>query len=761
MDGALFDHGTISYENFGKAHAFATVVLANADSSAELINGAYWMLYAANEALLIKNQADLNLLIAEWRPTFETDNALNGDGDTRWYDTSWGNFVTAFDNATFNTFDNTNVVTDLWVDLTVAAGGLEVKPTITKQQSAALIRAADTVATTRSLHVDERRGASAGVAWHAAEWDPPVNNCTGCSQWGGAALEWGALWDTTPGAVRLGHPPWNAADGLAAPLPNSWTAPADIASDGNAQWCASRRICVNGVHVIGGFDAAYAAFAGETGRYRDFGNYQASTTSNDDIVGAYFALEAMVTAIRGFSADNTGSAGAANFRTIINTYHNIIVDADNHRRQVVASPSTLAAVRNNPNQLGNGALSNLYSVIAAQTGIAWVDQGGGTTGNLVFAGDQFSIIRDLDTNAFVKAEAGNNASFDAGTQRRSVYNKGSRPDLRRYVAVDATVAAGGAQNVIIGASHLNGLFGGGTTTIDGTTRVSFSQLYLIANRIIENTADSLGGLYDFTYQNWAGNEVDLNDAAKRAQIFRIFRYTHENLPGGTLNLQTKRTLENAIEASYFYDDLMIPSFATELQRVVNARRAALPVVSQIFTRVDIADLVDQMAYFTAWSNLNAATGAYDAKLANYPHSVQQALDLMFEKADDPGAIEYIIALAYGMLTYPLGDDDIWDSAGELLVTERLRNGTRALAAYRALFLRDDDDAYRKGDVNGDGQITPADALEVLKFAVGLESHIDGNAAAFRAGSITSDSPTTACALEILKVAIGIESEYFA
>jgi hypothetical protein len=134
---------------------------------------------------------------------------------------------------------------------------------------------------------------------------------------------------------------------------------------------------------------------------------------------------------------------------------------------------------------------------------------------------------------------------------------------------------------------------------------------------------------------------------------------------------------------------------------------------------------------------------------------------MFEKADDPGAIEYIIALAYGMLTYPLGDDDIWDSAGELLVTERLRNGTRALAAYRALFLRDDDDAYRKGDVNGDGQITPADALEVLKFAVGLESHIDGNAAAFRAGSITSDSPTTACALEILKVAIGIESEYFA
>jgi hypothetical protein len=66
-------------------------------------------------------------------------------------------------------------------------------------------------------------------------------------------------------------------------------------------------------------------------------------------------------------------------------------------------------------------------------------------------------------------------------------------------------------------------------------------------------------------------------------------------------------------------------------------------------------------------------------------------------------------------------------------------------------------AYIKGDVNGDGKVNTFDALEVLKFAVGLENVIEGNPQALAAALVVSTgTPKMADALAIIKMAVGLE-----
>jgi hypothetical protein len=70
--------------------------------------------------------------------------------------------------------------------------------------------------------------------------------------------------------------------------------------------------------------------------------------------------------------------------------------------------------------------------------------------------------------------------------------------------------------------------------------------------------------------------------------------------------------------------------------------------------------------------------------------------------------------------------------------------------------------YSRGDVDGNGFIEIDDALEILKFVVGLESVIgDAPCKSRNAALIVSDTteaaPSTADALEILKYVAGLES----
>jgi hypothetical protein len=64
-----------------------------------------------------------------------------------------------------------------------------------------------------------------------------------------------------------------------------------------------------------------------------------------------------------------------------------------------------------------------------------------------------------------------------------------------------------------------------------------------------------------------------------------------------------------------------------------------------------------------------------------------------------------------------------------------------------------DDRYRLGDVNGDGRVTIADALEILKFLAKLDSNVTDNSFSLRSSLISEpfrSSPTITDALEVLR-----------
>lgn len=67
--------------------------------------------------------------------------------------------------------------------------------------------------------------------------------------------------------------------------------------------------------------------------------------------------------------------------------------------------------------------------------------------------------------------------------------------------------------------------------------------------------------------------------------------------------------------------------------------------------------------------------------------------------------------------------------------------------------------YIKGDIWGDGFVTTANALEILRYAVGLENDIARDSRAMAAADVNGDGRIdTEDALIVLRIAVGISLE---
>lgn len=713
----VFGYGTNSYEVFNRAYAHAETVIASSDSSAELFNAAYYMVKGAYDNLLKKTKPDLTALLAQHRALYNTNNELNGDGDTKYTDGSWAEFATAFDNAEYNTFDDSNTITDLWYALDHEFNTLSAKATITKTQMAALIRQADSVYLKRNLFTDERQGTSTVVLRTAGGG--------GGSQ---LPLTWGSLWDVANGIELLSY-----KKGLYLRVgDNDYT----------------------------GFDPAYTSLVLN---YETFSNYHSSSTSNEGIVGAYNNATVMVAAVNGFVGDNTGSASASNFQTAINNVQSKLVNLENYAAGSTASPSSLGIVSANP-RLGMGALSKLYDTLAITAD--WKDASGTTNGALIYAGTTFSIIYNSKTNAYIRHETGANGTFNTSAdEARFVVNKGTAPDLKKYVAVNVVGTVAPSDNKIE-AGELNIALPGNASYNNDVTTLTLSTLYIDAYAIIASPSADLDTTvstkFGSAYEDLDGTAVDLNAAAKRAQIFRIFKYTLDNINAGGRDLKTKAELQNLVNASYECDETMLASAAGLLSDVVTARKDALENLKKVYDRTQIADKDDQAEYYVSWDALNNAVNAFKDYMKNKPVSVAEVLALMADgaKTDAEATIALVQAVAYELIK--TDDGDVWDASAAIILTGRLdsRSGQATNPSYKAYVALKDSlgivSAYAKGDVNGDTHITTADAIEILKYIVDLDSVIKDNAKAFAAASITGDAPSSADALAILKHIAEIE-----
>ncbi len=98
VDGGIDNYGSISGENFQKAVDFANAVLDDADATADDATAAYLMVKAAKAALKQYTKEELQLLVAECKPKYETNNELNED-DAIYDEDDWTEFVEAYETA--------------------------------------------------------------------------------------------------------------------------------------------------------------------------------------------------------------------------------------------------------------------------------------------------------------------------------------------------------------------------------------------------------------------------------------------------------------------------------------------------------------------------------------------------------------------------------------------------------------------------------------------------------------------------------------
>ncbi len=98
VDGGVDNYGSVSGENFQRAVDFANAVIDDADATADDATAAYLMVKAAKEALKHHTKEELQMLLEECKPTYDTNNELNED-DAIYKEGDWSDFVDAYETA--------------------------------------------------------------------------------------------------------------------------------------------------------------------------------------------------------------------------------------------------------------------------------------------------------------------------------------------------------------------------------------------------------------------------------------------------------------------------------------------------------------------------------------------------------------------------------------------------------------------------------------------------------------------------------------
>jgi hypothetical protein len=751
LDNDLYEHGTKSFTRFNVAKELVEFTLGRDSTPAE-ITVAFILLEAARDGLYYKTKAELDALIAQVRPVYTRNNVFNDEGDAIYHTglrSGFAAFTEAYDTAYWSTEDECkNTITDLWDDLKDAFDALDAKQVVSRTEINTLGRRIDQAAATRNRFTDERRGSA---SFGGETFGTFHGNWAGPFWWvENTPLTWGTLW--------VGDGSGNLVTGA-----GSTHATNNLRSGG---WWQEWRP----------FNFSTTRFFAEAARFDGFG---VTSTTDDGIVGAFNMATNIVAMINSFAADNTGNASVRTIQGTISSAHNDIVKNENVK-DGPATGTSLSTARADGSR-GTGALAALYAQLSATAG-GWKNAGSAT--NMRAATRQFTVIFDRLDNAFISAAVGEAAVTDAATQNRRIFQADAVVDLTPYVRIDPRNAGGAAT---LGRSNLEKFDG----DVFATTPATLYEAYLAAHAV-----GVLGNSFSLNYTNLSGETRELAEADARALINRRLVYALRDAGFGD-RMVARQTLANLVESSFAIDDITVAFFrcwfagctgasaCTVCGRdggqtrlgVRGSRAVANEALKIVYSASDRADRVDQREYVAPFDTLNGAIGAFNSQFRMFPVAMNSGensvYDVIMSVADtnDDDVLELRSALALRILENHdhsshgrIFEGDIFTNAGGIDAAARIRategpwRGRLTHAAYVALFEATGGvGSYSKGDVNNDGVVDTADAIEILRFLAGLENGITDNARAFNAGSITADEPTTACVIEILKFIAGMES----
>lgn len=187
IDGKIEEYGSVSGANFLKATEFAEKVVNGEYDSDSKENGidyvtlAYQMVKAEYAKLKQYTKADLQKLLADCKPDYDTENHLNAVNDLIWSEGSWNNFVDAYESADgYKDSDDIRVTTDEYEKLYEAWHKLAKLETVTKKQ----IEAAKT-AYEKAIKLEFKN----------QPWERGTVNGSG-TDYDGKTYSWGALYKT-------------------------------------------------------------------------------------------------------------------------------------------------------------------------------------------------------------------------------------------------------------------------------------------------------------------------------------------------------------------------------------------------------------------------------------------------------------------------------------------------------------------------------------------------------------------------------------
>lgn len=137
IENGAVDYGSITGGHFMKAVEYAQAVIDDINAGNDQATVAYQMVIATYNRLAQHDSDELTRLVADWKPTYDTNNELNELGDAIYTESTWTTFKDAWEEADdYKSYEDLIVTTDAYDKLLDAANNLKKKEQKTKGEIA-------------------------------------------------------------------------------------------------------------------------------------------------------------------------------------------------------------------------------------------------------------------------------------------------------------------------------------------------------------------------------------------------------------------------------------------------------------------------------------------------------------------------------------------------------------------------------------------------------------------------------------------------